>query len=137
MSFSRRVLRAVARGAVYPGVMYATLLVLWVRARVVLRGRTPRRLIFTGHDRVLVVAAHPDDETIGCAAAIASHRSAGDAVEVLLITDGRGSRAGGLAPDEMARKRREEVASVAPHFPGAEFKQLSLPESEWDPFELK
>lgn len=42
--------------------------------------------------RVLVVAAHSDDEALGCAGTIAKHIAAGDAVYVLFMTDGVGSR---------------------------------------------
>jgi LmbE family N-acetylglucosaminyl deacetylase len=43
-------------------------------------------------ERVLVVAAHPDDETFGCGATIAMHAKRGDAVSVLILADGIGSR---------------------------------------------
>lgn len=41
---------------------------------------------------VLVVAAHADDETLGCGATIARHCSKGDAVHVIFMTDGVSSR---------------------------------------------
>ena len=43
-------------------------------------------------ESVLVVAAHADDEVLGCGGAIASHTFAGDRVEVVLMTDGVSSR---------------------------------------------
>ena len=39
-------------------------------------------------DRVLVVAPHPDDETLGCGGAIALLRSIGCKVQILVISDG-------------------------------------------------
>jgi LmbE family N-acetylglucosaminyl deacetylase len=42
---------------------------------------------------VLVVAAHPDDEVLGCGGTLARHAKAGDRVEVLILSDGVGSRA--------------------------------------------
>jgi LmbE family N-acetylglucosaminyl deacetylase len=41
---------------------------------------------------VLVVAAHPDDEVLGCGGAIARHADAGDQVEVLIAAEGATSR---------------------------------------------
>lgn len=42
--------------------------------------------------RVLVVAAHPDDEVLGCGGTIARHADAGDQVQVLIVVEGATSR---------------------------------------------
>jgi len=42
--------------------------------------------------RVLVVAAHPDDEVLGCGGTIARHADAGDQVQVLIVAEGATSR---------------------------------------------
>lgn len=44
------------------------------------------------HNRVLVVAAHPDDEVLGCGATIARHVDQGDQVSVLILSHGVSSR---------------------------------------------
>lgn len=41
---------------------------------------------------VLVIAAHPDDEVLGCGGAIARHTALGDQVHVLFMADGETSR---------------------------------------------
>jgi len=43
-------------------------------------------------DSVLVVAAHPDDEVLGCGGTIARHAEAGDQVQVLIVAEGATSR---------------------------------------------
>ena len=43
-------------------------------------------------DSVLVVAAHPDDEVLGCGGTIARHADSGDQVQVLIIAEGSTSR---------------------------------------------
>jgi LmbE family N-acetylglucosaminyl deacetylase len=43
-------------------------------------------------DSVLVVAAHPDDEVLGCGGTIARHVDAGDQVQVLIVAEGATSR---------------------------------------------
>ena len=42
--------------------------------------------------RVLVVAAHPDDEVLGCGGTIARHADVGDQVHVLIVAEGATSR---------------------------------------------
>ena len=86
-----------------------------------------------GGQRVLVVAPHPDDE-IGCGGTMLLHRHAGDEIHLVHVTDGRGSRAAGLGPDEMAERRRVEAGAAARALslePG-ERHWLGLREWEWD-----
>ena len=63
---------------------------------------------------VLVVAPHPDDETLGCGGLIAQRRSEGRRVVVVVLTDGRGLlvRFGittDPTPEEVARLRKDET----------------------------
>ena len=38
--------------------------------------------------RVLMLAPHPDDETIGCGGSLALHAGAGDPIKVVFLTNG-------------------------------------------------
>jgi len=62
--------------------------------------------------RVLVVAAHPDDEVLGCGGSIARHRAAGDAVAVLIMADGVGSRSGADAPPAARQQCAQQAAKI-------------------------
>lgn len=83
-----------------------------------------------GGQRVLVVAPHPDDETIGCGGTLARHVAKGDDVRVAFVTDGRMSRAFGLSAEEMASRRRRE-AEAASRALGATSVWMGLPERGW------
>jgi len=48
----------------------------------------PRMAALSARDRVLVVAPHPDDESVGCGGLIASAVAAGAAVQVVYVTNG-------------------------------------------------
>lgn len=62
--------------------------------------------------RVLVVAPHPDDESIGCGGMIALHRDAGDDVAVVFLTSGeRGIP--GMAPHDVIAVREAEARAAA------------------------
>lgn len=43
-------------------------------------------------DKIAVIAAHPDDEILGCAGTMASHVQRGDGVHVLILAEGITSR---------------------------------------------
>ncbi len=64
--------------------------------------------------RVLVVAPHPDDETIGCAGAILALRRTGARVEVLVVTDGAASHRLSVShpPARLARVRSRETRAA-------------------------
>jgi N-acetylglucosamine malate deacetylase 1 len=49
-------------------------------------------LLLKKMNKVLIIAAHPDDEVLGCGGTIAKHTSKGDIVHVLFMTNGEGSR---------------------------------------------
>lgn len=65
-------------------------------------------------DTVLVVTAHPDDETIGLGATIASLAETGVRVELLCATAGEAAYDGaGIRAPHLAERRRDELAAAA------------------------
>jgi len=84
-----------------------------------------------GGQRILVVAPHPDDEACGCAGTLLRHQHCGDTIGIAYITDGRRSRALGLGPDEMARRRQQEAASSAEALSAMRVTWFGLPEGDW------
>jgi LmbE family N-acetylglucosaminyl deacetylase len=96
-----------------------------------------RRWSSPGRQRVLVIAPHPDDEACGCGGTLIRHRQRGDWVCVAYITDGRRSRALGLAPDAMARRRRQEAEACARILKVDRLEWLGVPEGEWSAEQLQ
>lgn len=62
--------------------------------------------------RVLVLAPHPDDETIGCGGTIARLTDQGAHVEVVVATDGEATVGAPFPRGEIARRRRAEVVAA-------------------------
>jgi LmbE family N-acetylglucosaminyl deacetylase len=80
--------------------------------------------------RVLVVAAHPDDEVLGMGGTIAVHTDRGDVVRVLVVTDGSSTQYPG---DAETRTRKEEEAMRAAAELGVEdYVHLDLPDMRLD-----
>ncbi|WP_375478039.1 PIG-L family deacetylase [uncultured Jatrophihabitans sp.] len=86
-------------------------------------------------DRVVVLAAHPDDETLGAGGLLASCARRGVDVAVVVATDGEAShpRSTTHRPAELAAIRRREVtAAVALLAPRAQLSFLGLPDGGLD-----
>ncbi len=80
----------------------------WWRRRLVAGGVDATGLL-SGRD-LLVLAPHPDDETLGAGAAVARARAAGNRVTVAVATDGRHSTASGpLSPQRLGEVRSAEL----------------------------
>lgn len=67
-------------------------------------------------NKVLVVAAHPDDEVLGCGGTIARHAVDGDDVSVVFLADGIASRLNENTNEEIIERRK--AANNACHILG-------------------
>jgi N-acetylglucosamine malate deacetylase 1 len=76
--------------------------------------------VFRVSARVLIVAAHPDDEVLGCGGTIARHAAAGDQVSILIMATGATARGGDAREidslKEAARKAAAVLGARAPEF---------------------
>ena len=80
---------------------------------------------------VLVIAAHPDDEVLGCGGAIALHRDAGDPVTVVIATRGR------TAEDSSNGQPQFSYTSAAMKvLDVADYRFLGFPDQRMDTFGL-
>ncbi len=85
--------------------------------------------------RILVVAAHPDDEALGCGGTIARHVDEGAEVQVLFLADGVGAR--GVSSNHIDYQARKSAAHSAAEKLGIRRIQfLGLPDNRLDNVDL-
>lgn len=78
---------------------------------------------------ILVVAAHADDEALGCGGTLARHSSNEDCIRLLFMTDGEGAR-GSTTADV---SRRKAACEAAAQILGAEAPvHLNFPDNRMD-----
>jgi len=88
-------------------------------------------------DRIAIIAAHPDDEVLGCGGTLARLANEGHQVHVLLMADGESSREGAEHPiDSGLLSARNAAAEGACKILGcASVKALNLPDNRLDGME--
>ena len=80
--------------------------------------------------RVLVFAAHPDDEVLGMGGTVALHVERGDEVRIVVVTDGSSTQYPG---DEDTRARKEsEAVRAAAELGVTDYVHLDLPDMRLD-----
>lgn len=78
--------------------------------------------------KILAIAVHPDDETLGCGGALLKHRAQGDELHWLLLT-------AATAPaynEAQIETQRQQIESVKAAYPFAGFHWLKLPTTQLD-----
>jgi LmbE family N-acetylglucosaminyl deacetylase len=84
-------------------------------------------------NRTLVIAAHPDDEVLGCGGAILNLTAAGTEVHLAFLTDGIGARHPDAAPRQAEREQRRAAAEAAARILGvASLSFDDLPDNRLD-----
>ena len=95
---------------------------------------TPRRARGRGGarmSRVLVIAAHPDDEVLGMGGTIALHAVVRkDAVRIVCVTDGSSTQYPGDA--EIRAQKEEEARAAAAELGVTDYVHLDLPDMRLD-----
>ena len=80
---------------------------------------------------VLVVAVHPDDETLGCGGTLLKHKDNGDEIHWLIATDIKESE--GVNRD-VVKKREEEINKVKKLFDFSSVNKLGLSTTKVDEY---
>jgi N-acetylglucosamine malate deacetylase 1 len=80
--------------------------------------------------KILVIAAHPDDEVLGMGGTIAAHTGRGDAVRVVVVTDGSSTQYPGDA--EVRARKDGEARRAASELGVEDYVHLDLPDMRLD-----
>lgn len=105
---------------------------VWRTANVV-SCENPAPLDLSEFDRLVVLAAHPDDETLMCGGLVSMAAAQGMPVDVIVATDGEASHPDSPThtPDDLATVRRRECTSAVTRLaPEAHLRFLRLPDGE-------
>jgi len=79
--------------------------------------------------RILAIAPHPDDETLGCGGALFRHKAEGDDIYWLIIT---GISQEGGWQEKVVKKRDNEIDAVAEKYEFSDVFNLRLPTTKID-----
>jgi LmbE family N-acetylglucosaminyl deacetylase len=84
--------------------------------------------------RVLIMAAHPDDETLGCGGTLLKHKSQGDQIHWCIVT--AMSRSLGYS-DEQISQREKEISQVKEDFGFDQVSAFNLPAAGLDSLDIR
>ncbi len=81
-------------------------------------------------NKILVIAAHADDEALGCGGTIAKHVSHGDAVELIIMTDGVSARQNNENSEITVRNEMLKASSATLGI--SKIHQFNFPDNQMD-----
>lgn len=81
--------------------------------------------------KILVIAAHPDDEVLGCGGALALHTRAGDQVTIVIVCEGESLRYG-----ENGVGQRDHIKAAAAKLGVSDVRLLGYPDQKLDTLTL-
>ena len=82
---------------------------------------------------VLVVAVHPDDETLGCGGTLLKHKANGDEIHWLIATDIKESEGFGVS---VVKRRNQEIKKVENLYGFTSVNKLNLSTAEVDTYSM-
>lgn len=82
-------------------------------------------------NKILVVAAHPDDEVIGCGGTLIRHNNRGDEIFIIFMTNGEGSR-----KITKIKNRLKSAKKVCKYLGVKEFFFFNFPDNAMDTIPL-
>ena len=83
--------------------------------------------------KILVIAVHPDDETLGCGGTLLKHKANGDEIHWLIATDIKESEGYGIST---IKKRNKEITKVEDLYGFTSVNKLDLSTSKVDTYSI-
>ena len=84
-------------------------------------------------NKILVIAVHPDDETLGCGGTLLKHKANGDEIHWLIATDIKESEGYGIST---IKKRNKEITKIEDLYGFTSVNKLGLSTTKVDTYSM-
>ena len=78
---------------------------------------------------ILIIAPHPDDETLGCGGTLLKHKEQGDSIYWLVMTS---IKAGKQYSDKQVKEQKQAITKVAKAYPFDGYHQANFEPAKLD-----